>query len=96
MSTTIATIVLVLGGVLAGVGAAIRLGVVELVPGFQPDATLAKQVARGGTPVVLAGVLSLVAGAIEWTSPLPKVGWLGYTLAVLGLVFFGGARAGGS
>ena len=96
MVTVIAATVLVLGTVLVGAGVAIRLGVVGLVPEFDPDPEMATKIKRGGMPVVLAGGLSLVAGAIQLSTPIPNVGWLGYTIAFLGLIFFGAARVGGA
>jgi len=96
MSVVIPLTVLVLGGGLVVFGSAISMGIVKFLPAFDPDPELAKHIARGGPPVVVAGVVSLVTGAVQWDTPLPNVVWLAYTLIIISLLFVGAARAGGS
>lgn len=96
MSVVIPATVFVLGCGLVVLGSVIRMGIVDYLPAFDPDPELAGYIARGGPPVVLAGLVSVGTGVLQWYRPLPTVGWLVYTLAVLGLLFLGGARAGGS
>lgn len=96
MSVVIPATVFVLGCGLVVLGSVIHLGIVEYIPAFDPDPELAGYIARGGPPVVLAGLVSIATGLVQWYEPLPTVGWLGYTLVVIGLLFVGAARAGGS
>lgn len=94
MDIVIPVTVIVLGCGLVVFGVAIRAGIVGFLPGFDPDPALLEQITRGGVPAVLAGLLSIGVGAIQWVRPLPNVGWLAYTLALIGLLFLGGARIG--
>lgn len=95
MDVVIPATVVVLGCGLVVFGAAIRAGVVRYLPGFDPDPALVDQITRGGAPAVLAGLLSIGVGVLQWYRPLPNVGWLVYTLTLIGLLFLGGARIGG-
>lgn len=96
MDVVIPITVMVLGCGLVGLGAAVRFGIVTFLPAFNPDEEIVAQIARGGLPLVVGGVLSLGTGIVQWYNPLPTVGWLAYTLALIGLLFVGAARVGGS
>jgi hypothetical protein len=96
MSVVIPATVFVLGCGLVVFGSAVRMGIVEYLPAFDPNPEIAGHIARGGPPVVLAGFVSIGTGVVQWYEPLPTVGWLLYTLAVIGLLFVGAARTGGS
>lgn len=96
MDIVIPTTVIVLGCGLVVFGTLLRLGVATRISPLDLDAALATQVTRGGVPLVVAGVLSIGAGIVQWSNPLPTVGWLAYTLGMMALLFFGAARIGGT
>jgi len=96
MSVVIPATVFVLGCGLVVLGSVLRIGIIEYLPAFDPNPEISKYIARGGIPVIVAGLFSVGTGVVQWYEPLPTVGWLVYTLVVIGLLFVGAARAGGS
>lgn len=95
MDIVIPITVIVLGCALVVSGTAIRLGIAKRQSALDLEPELVAQISRGGVPVIVAGAVSLGTGFLQWYTPLPTVGWLAYTLALLGLLFLGAARIGG-
>jgi hypothetical protein len=94
MDIVIPITVIVLGCGLVVFGVLLRFGVAKRISPLDLDAELATKVTRGGSPLVAAGLLSVGAGVVQWSDPLPTVGWLAYTLGMMALLFFGAARIG--
>jgi hypothetical protein len=96
MDVVIPTTVIVLGCGLVLFGTVLRLGVAKRLSPLDLDAELATKVSRGGVPLAVSGLLSVGIGVIQWSDPLPTVGWLTYTLGMIALLFLGAARIGGA
>lgn len=96
MDIVIPLTVIALGGGLVVFGTLLRFGGAKRLLPLDLDAELAARVTRGGVPLVTAGLLSVGTGIVQWSDPMPTVGWLVYTLGMIALLFFSAARIGGT